>query len=157
MTDLDPETVTRQLVSAAVHGPEQLDELLGFADDPDAARAVLKEFAYTVGGWLVDSPEPDDDDPLPCTCEGAPVPAEAKAMRLVLSFAAMDGSDDGETLNHALVNAVRCPACVIDVLVALARAQVGLLNGLQHSWRPAHEIGGFERQLLSVLDAAEQR
>lgn len=154
----DPENMVRQLVLAAMNNPERLGDLLDCADCPGCARQVLEKFTFTFAGYVQDSVDKAEDaspDDMACTCERL-LPAEARAMRLVLAYAAMGFSDDGATLRDALVDAAQCPACVLDVLVALARAQVGLLNGSRLSWRPDNEIGVFEKQLLSVLDEADR-
>lgn len=146
----DPELAMHRLIDSAVNDSERFAVLLDrLGCPPGSLRGqVLAELVYTVAGWVQDADGTDepDDATLPCTCEGS-VPAEAKAIRIALAYKAMDGSDDGATLSSALVDAARCPAHVLDVLAAQAGAQVGMLDGTGHDWRPT-----LERELLALLD-----
>ncbi|MEB4210972.1 hypothetical protein [Mycobacterium sp. 94-17] len=158
----DPELVMHRLLHAAVNNTEELAIFLErIGCPPNSLRGrVMAELVYTVGGWIQDedrrgSWDQPDDDPLSCTCE-RPVPAEVKALRILFGLVAVGVSDHGATLNDALVDAARCPACNLDVHVAAARFQKNLLDRMHPSWQPDDKLGALEEHYLSMLDEVER-
>lgn len=143
---VDSAVRTKQLLLAS-NDPMKLAEALAeFAGCEGCLTATLVYAIYFISGLVMDSEPYQDDnlDPLPCTCK-TPKSGEAYAMMLALCR----GSEDTFATSMVLQQFLPCPSCTVDTVVALANANVALLDHATIAWRPL-----LEKNLASLLDEA---